>query len=96
MVTGRLVDLMQALVRHLHAYVREVEPSMDEWFAAIQYLTDTGKMCDGLVRQEFILLSDTLGVSMLVDSDRTSQDLIKRADERLYEAKRGGRNRVVA
>ncbi|HTH59009.1 MAG TPA: intradiol ring-cleavage dioxygenase [Paraburkholderia sp.] len=65
---ARLKTLMQALVRHLHAYVREVEPTMDEWFAAIQYLTDTGKMCDGAVRQEFILLSDTLGVSMLVDA----------------------------
>lgn len=64
----RLKTLMQALVRHLHAYVREVEPSMEEWFAAIQFLTATGKMCDGMVRQEFILLSDTLGVSMLVDA----------------------------
>jgi len=65
---ARLKTLMQALVRHLHAYVREVEPTEEEWFAAIQFLTDTGKMCDGLVRQEFILLSDTLGVSMLVDA----------------------------
>ncbi|ODV43899.1 6-chlorohydroxyquinol-1,2-dioxygenase [Cupriavidus sp. UYMMa02A] len=64
----RLKTLMQALVRHLHAYVREVEPTEEEWFAAIQFLTDTGKMCDGMVRQEFILLSDTLGVSMLVDA----------------------------
>lgn len=65
---ARLKTLMQALVRHLHAYVREVEPTEEEWFAAIRFLTDTGKMCDGLVRQEFILLSDTLGVSMLVDA----------------------------
>lgn len=65
---ARLKTLMQALVRHLHAFVREVEPSEAEWFAAIQFLTDTGKMCDALVRQEFILLSDTLGVSMLVDA----------------------------
>lgn len=65
---ARLKTLMQALVRHLHAYIREVEPTEEEWFAAIQFLTDTGKMCDGLVRQEFILLSDTLGVSMLVDA----------------------------
>lgn len=64
----RLRALMQGLVRHLHAYVRECEPTEAEWFAAIQFLTDTGKMCDGLVRQEFILLSDTLGVSMLVDA----------------------------
>ncbi|MBP0638719.1 intradiol ring-cleavage dioxygenase [Cupriavidus sp. AcVe19-6a] len=65
---ARLKALMQALVRHLHAYVREVEPTEEEWFAAIRFLTDTGKMCDGLVRQEFILLSDTLGISMLVDA----------------------------
>ncbi|UDM52791.1 intradiol ring-cleavage dioxygenase [Cupriavidus sp. MP-37] len=65
---ARLKTLMQALVRHLHAYVREVEPTEEEWFAAIRFLTETGKMCDGLVRQEFILLSDTLGVSMLVDA----------------------------
>lgn len=64
----RLRTLMQALVRHLHAYVSEVEPTEAEWLAAIQFLTDTGKMCDGKVRQEFILLSDTLGVSMLVDA----------------------------
>ncbi|MGO4762075.1 intradiol ring-cleavage dioxygenase [Cupriavidus sp. 2KB_3] len=64
----RLRALMQGLVRHLHAYVRELEPTESEWFAAIQFLTDTGQMCDGLVRQEFILLSDTLGVSMLVDA----------------------------
>jgi hydroxyquinol 1,2-dioxygenase len=56
-----------ALVRHLHALVKEVEPSMAEWEAAIGFLTRTGQMCDD-TRQEFILLSDTLGVSMLVDA----------------------------
>ena len=65
---ARLRTLMQSLVRHLHAFVREVEPTEAEWMAAIRFLTDTGKMCDDLVRQEFILLSDTLGVSMLVDA----------------------------
>jgi hydroxyquinol 1,2-dioxygenase len=64
----RLRMLMQSLVRHMHAFVREVEPTEAEWMAAIRFLTDTGKMCDDLVRQEFILLSDTLGVSMLVDA----------------------------
>ncbi|MGY2491330.1 dioxygenase family protein [Cupriavidus sp. CP313] len=64
----RMRTLMQALVRHLHAYVREVEPTQEEWFAAIRFLTDTGKICDGLVRHEFILLSDTLGVWMLDDA----------------------------
>jgi len=64
----RLRTLMQSLVRHLHAFVREVEPTEAEWMSAIRFLTETGKMCDDLVRQEFILLSDTLGVSMLVDA----------------------------
>lgn len=64
----RLRTLMQSLVRHIHAFVREVEPTEAEWMGAIRFLTETGKMCDDLVRQEFILLSDTLGVSMLVDS----------------------------
>ncbi|MBN3832076.1 intradiol ring-cleavage dioxygenase [Burkholderia sp. Ac-20344] len=64
----RLRALMQSLVRHLHAFVRETELTEAEWMAAIRFLTDTGKMCDDAVRQEFILLSDTLGVSMLVDA----------------------------
>ncbi len=63
----RLRETMGALVRHLHAFVREVEPSFSEWQAAIAFLTRTGQMCDAH-RQEFILLSDTLGVSMLVDA----------------------------
>jgi hydroxyquinol 1,2-dioxygenase len=58
---------IQSVIRHLHAIVREVEPTPQEWLAAIQFLTDTGKMCDEN-RQEFILLSDTLGISMLVDA----------------------------
>ncbi len=63
----RLREVMQALVRHLHGFVREVEPTMAEWEAAIAFLTATGHKCDDK-RQEFILLSDTLGVSMLVDA----------------------------
>jgi catechol 1,2-dioxygenase len=62
----RLKQIMQSLVKHAHAFVRDVELTEEEWFAAIQFLTDTGHMCTGR-RQEFILLSDTLGVSMLVD-----------------------------
>jgi hydroxyquinol 1,2-dioxygenase len=62
----RLREVMTALVRHLHAFVREVEPTESEWFEAIKFLTATGQKCDDK-RQEFILLSDTLGVSMLVD-----------------------------
>lgn len=61
----RFKEVMSALVKHAHAFVREVQLTPDEWMAAIQFLTATGKMCDEK-RQEFILLSDTLGVSMLV------------------------------
>jgi hydroxyquinol 1,2-dioxygenase len=57
---------MQSLVKHLHAFVREVRPTQEEWFQGIQFLTKTGHLCDDK-RQEFILMSDTLGVSMLVD-----------------------------
>jgi catechol 1,2-dioxygenase len=63
----RLRTIMTALITHLHALVREVEPTSEEWLAAIRFLTATGHMCDDK-RQEFILLSDTLGVSMLVDA----------------------------
>ncbi len=63
----RLKMLVQALVRHLHGFVREVEPTFDEWQAAVGFLTRTGQMCSD-TRQEFILLSDVLGVSMLVDA----------------------------
>ncbi len=57
---------MQSLVRHLHAFVKDVELTEAEWMTAIQFLTETGHTCSDK-RQEFILLSDTLGVSMVVD-----------------------------
>ena len=63
----RLKEVMAAIVRHLHAAVKEAEPSREEWMKAILFLTDTGHMCNDW-RQEFILLSDILGVSMLVDA----------------------------
>lgn len=63
----RLVHVMQRLVAHLHAFIKDVELTQEEWEAAIAFLTRTGHMCDGN-RQEFILLSDVLGVSMLVDA----------------------------
>jgi hydroxyquinol 1,2-dioxygenase len=59
--------VMTSLIRHLHAFVRETELTEAEWFAGIQFLTATGQKCDDK-RQEYILLSDTLGVSMLVDA----------------------------
>jgi hydroxyquinol 1,2-dioxygenase len=62
----RLKQVMTSMVKHLHAFVREVRPTQEEWFEGIKFLTETGHWCDDK-RQEFILMSDTLGVSMLVD-----------------------------
>jgi catechol 1,2-dioxygenase len=62
----RLREVMTALVRHLHEFATEVRLTENEWFAAIRFLTATGQISDD-VRQEFILLSDTLGLSSLVD-----------------------------
>ena len=63
----RFKEVMASLVRHLHAFVREVELTEEEWFEAIKFLTATGQKCDEK-RQEYILLSDVLGISMLVDA----------------------------
>ena len=63
----RLKAVMTSLISHLHAFIREVELTEEEWMSAIQFLTRTGHMSDDK-RQEFILLSDTLGVTMLVDA----------------------------
>lgn len=63
----RLREIMSVVVRHLHDAVREANITSEEWMAAIRFLTDTGHMCTEW-RQEFILLSDVLGVSMLVDA----------------------------
>jgi catechol 1,2-dioxygenase len=63
---ARLREITEAAIRHLHAFVREVGLQRDEWFAGIQWLTAIGQKCDD-TRQEFILLSDTLGVSTLVE-----------------------------
>jgi hydroxyquinol 1,2-dioxygenase len=64
---ARVAAVSAALTRHLHAFIKEVEPTHEEWLAGIQFLTKTGHMCTDW-RQEFILLSDVLGVSMLVDA----------------------------
>jgi hydroxyquinol 1,2-dioxygenase len=63
----RLREVLASLVRHLHGFVREVEPTFEEWQRAIGFLTETGRLSDD-TRQEFILLSDVLGVTMLVDA----------------------------
>jgi len=62
----RLKHIMQSLVKHVHAFLKEVQLQEAEWWKGIEFLTRTGHMCDER-RQEFILLSDTLGVSMLTD-----------------------------
>ena len=59
----RLREVLGSLVRHLHGFVREVEPTFEEWERAIGFLTATGQKCDD-TRQEFILLSDVLGVTV--------------------------------
>jgi catechol 1,2-dioxygenase len=64
---ARLREIMQALVRHLHGFVLEVGLTPQEWEGAIRTLTRTGHITDER-RQEFILWSDSLGVSMLVDA----------------------------
>ncbi|MCX5562540.1 intradiol ring-cleavage dioxygenase [Streptomyces sp. NBC_00038] len=69
----RLRELLSALTRHLHAFVRETEPTMEEWERAVGFLTATGQMCTD-TRQEFILLSDVLGVSMLVETINGHRD----------------------
>ena len=60
----RLKQILESLVTHLHDFVRDVKLTEAEWMQGIEFLTATGQMCDAK-RQEFILLSDTLGVSML-------------------------------
>lgn len=60
----RLKDIVTSLVQHLHAFAREVKLTEAEWLRGIEFLTATGQKCDDK-RQEFILLSDVLGLSML-------------------------------
>lgn len=69
---SRLRTIMTSLVRHLHAFAREVQLTEDEWFAGIQFATEVGHTCDDK-RQEYILLSDTLGLSQLVVAQNHSR-----------------------
>lgn len=64
---ARLAEVVGILTKHMHAAVKEIEPTQEEWMQAILFLTQTGHTCNDW-RQEFILLSDVLGVSMLVDA----------------------------
>ena len=62
----RLKEILLSLVKHVHAFLKDVQLQESEWWEGINFLTATGQMCDDR-RQEFILLSDTLGVSMVTD-----------------------------
>lgn len=62
----RLRELLEALTRHLHAFAVETRLTPEEWYGGIEFLTATGHKCDR-ERQEFVLLSDVLGLSSLVD-----------------------------
>jgi hydroxyquinol 1,2-dioxygenase len=61
----RLREILASAVKHLHAFAREVDLTEEEWFEGIKFLTEVGQKCDAK-RQEFILLSDVLGLSMMV------------------------------
>ncbi len=63
----RLTAVLAGIVRHLHGFIREIEPTQHEWDRGIEFLTEAGRLSDGR-RQELILLSDVLGASMLVDA----------------------------
>src|SRR6201985_1748109 len=63
----RFREIMASAVRHLHAFAREVDLTPEEWLEGIKFLTAVGQKCTEF-RQEFILLSDTLGLSALVNA----------------------------
>ena len=63
----RLHEVMDSLVRHLHGFLRDVRPSITEWEQGIEFLTAIGQKCDEH-RQEYILFSDVMGASMLVET----------------------------
>jgi hydroxyquinol 1,2-dioxygenase len=79
--SARYREVMQSLVRHLHDFARDVRLTDEEWHEAIGFLTRTGRMCDDR-RQEFVLLSDVLGLSMLtvavneVDDSAATQETV--------------------
>ncbi|KAB2758397.1 dioxygenase family protein [Brucella anthropi] len=66
-IDPRLREVMACLVKHLHAFAKEIHLTQSEWEYGVDFLTKTGQICSE-ERQEFILLSDTLGLSMLVDA----------------------------
>jgi hydroxyquinol 1,2-dioxygenase len=89
MADERLREILTSLVHHAHAFVKDVGLTVDEWAAGIRFLTETGQKCSD-TRQEFILLSDVLGLSMLVET------LTNRAEGGLTESTVEGPFHVVA
>ncbi|WIY01003.1 dioxygenase [Amycolatopsis mongoliensis] len=69
----RLRRIMVSLVEHLHGFIKDVQLTEAEWTNAIRFLTETGQLCSA-TRQEFILLSDVLGASMLVETLNNRSD----------------------
>src|SRR5258708_2669270 len=78
----RIKQLMTSLIRHLHAFAKDVRLTEEEWFEAIRFLTAVGQKCDGK-RQEFILLSDVLGLSMMTVAINHKTEHIGEQDELL-------------
>lgn len=85
----RLRQILVSLVEHLHGFIKDVQLTEAEWATAIRFLTETGRLCSD-TRQEFIMLSDVLGASMLVET------LNNRADGGLTESTVEGPFHVVA
>ena len=73
----RLKELMTSLVTHLHSFIRETRLTEAEWGSAIEFLTAAGHITDD-VRQEFILLSDTLGLAFRTSRTRFSSPIPRR------------------
>ena len=71
----RMKEIMEAAVKHLHAFARDVKLTPAEWIKGIEFMTKVGQMCSP-ARQEFILLSDTVGLSALVNimHDKTKME----------------------
>ncbi len=69
----RFNEILASIIKHTHAIVREVNLTHEEWFKVIEFLTATGKKCDDK-RQEFILLSDVLGISMMLEMVNNRND----------------------
>lgn len=80
MEDGRLKEVLASAMRHMHSFIREVRPTTKEWEAGIEFLTAVGQACTP-TRQEFILFSDTMGVSMLVETINGAEGQMREFDD---------------